>query len=143
MFDCVVDATVVYKANGDITTRRVGTVFDKRLSVIEEIGSGARRLRYNPKLLIEYERVAKQRRNDVIELFFAVLAERAILVRRNTLAQHDNAKAKECHWPSHDRHLLAAAVDGDQPSIVVTERQHVKCAKCILRRFAVHLEDMG
>jgi hypothetical protein len=144
MPDCVVDATVIYKANGDIAGRRSGNLLDKRLAVIQQIGSGLRRLRYNPKLLTEYRRVVREPRNDVIELFFTILSEQAVFVKRNKLPQHSYAKAVErCCWPSHDQHLLAAAIDGVDPSIFVTEERHVNCAACILKAFAVHLENLG
>ena|ERR1700690_2413370 len=144
MPDCVVDATVVYKANGDLAGRRPGNILDRRLTVIQQIGSGVRRLRYNQKLLNEYEQLVRERRNDVIDIFFTVLSERAVLVTRNKLSPHRYAKAiQKCHWPSHDQHLLAAAIDGINPSIVVTERNHVKCANCIRKHFAVRLEDLG
>lgn len=144
MPDCVVDATIIYKANGDIAAgRRPGNILDRRLIVIEQIGSGARRLRYNSKLLNEYQQVAREHRNDVVELFFTALAERAVLVTRNKLSPHLYARATQCRWPSHDQHLLAAAVDGTNPTIFVTERRHVNCADCVLRRFAVHVEDLG
>jgi len=144
MPDCVVDATVVYKANGDLAGRRPGNILDRRLTVIQQIGSGVRRLRYNQKLLNEYEQLVRERRNDIIDIFFTVLSERAVLVTRNKLSPHCYAKAiQKCHWPSHDQHLLAAAIDGIDPSIVVTERNHVKCANCIRKHFAVRLEDLG
>ena len=144
MHDCVVDATVIHMANGDISGRRPGNVLDKRLTALHQISSGARRLRYNPKLLGEYQRVARERRNDIIELFFTALAERAILVTRNKLPRHIYATAIQmCGWPSHDQHLLAAAVGGVRPSILVTEQGHLNCAACIRRRLEIRIEDLG
>ncbi len=144
MTDCVIDATVVYKANGAITGRRAGNMFDKRLAVIEQVGSGVRRLRYNGKLLKEYEQVMRTPRNDVIELFFAKLTDTAVLVSRSTLSTpHYDKAVSKCGWPSHDQHLLAAAINGVNPSIVVTEHNHVKCAACILKHFAISIEDLG
>jgi hypothetical protein len=146
MPDCVVDATVVAFANGDIAGRRPGNILDRRLAVIEQVVTGSRRLRYNPKLLREYRQLIKQHRNDVIEALFAVLdnAQRSILVKRNSLSRKNHAKATQtCGWPSHDQHLLAAALDGDEPAIVVTERYLVQCAAAVLNHFAIRIEDLG
>jgi hypothetical protein len=144
MPDCVVDATVIYKANGDLKGRRAGNILDRRLTVIEQIGSGVRRLRYNQKLLAEYRQVVPSPRNDVIEIFFTALSDRAVFVGRNKLMRHQYAKAiQTCRWPSHDQHLLVAAIGGIHPSIVVTEQAHVDCASCIQRQFAVRVENLG
>jgi hypothetical protein len=143
MPDCVLDATVVAMANGDIAGRKPGNAFDRRLVVIEQLGSGAFRLRYNSKLREEYLRIVREYRNDVIDLFFIVLTERAYLVGRNTLSRQNHATARTCEWPGHDQHLLAAALGGVDPLLFVTEQQHSKCGRCILRRFAIHVEDLG
>jgi len=73
MPDCVLDATIIHLSNGNLAGRRAGNALDRRLSVIEGAATGVRRLRYNPKLLEEYRKVAKVIRNDLIELFFAAL----------------------------------------------------------------------
>ena len=88
MPDCVLDAAVVGMANGDIAARRPGNVFDRRLVVIEEVVRGLRRLRYNTRLLGEYRPLTLIRRNDVIELFFSVLADRGVFVSRNNLSHN-------------------------------------------------------
>lgn len=144
MPDCVLDATVVALANGNIAARRPGNVFDRRLAAIEQVVSGARRLRYNSRLLGEYESLIQQHRNDVIYLLFEVLdSERSIRVRRNTLSrQHYATATQRCRWPSHDQHLLAAAFGGDDPVIVVTEPRLAQCAPRILACFAIHIEHL-
>lgn len=146
MPDCVVDASVVYLANGDIAGRRPGNVLDRRLSVLEEVASGARRLRYNQKLLSEYIQLVTDRRNDVIDALFTLLDDgrRAVFVRRNTLSRQHHARARErCNWPPHDQHLLAAAVGGDHPSIVVTEDRLNQCAAAVNLHFGIRIEYMG
>ncbi len=144
MPDCVVDATVVAMANGDIAGRRAGNVLDRRLAVLEEVARGARRLRYNAKLLDEYRPFIAVFRNDVIEVFFRVLADRAVLVRRSTLTRQDHTTAtRTCRWPSHDQHLLAAALDGDDSTIFVTEARLAGCAAAILAHFAVHIAHLA
>jgi hypothetical protein len=140
MADCVLDATVVAMANGDIAARRAGNVLDRRLAVLEAVVGGVRRLRYNRKLLEEYRPFIRAFRNDVIEVFVRVLADRGVLVSRNTLRRQEHAAAtRRCRWPTHDQHLLAAAVGGDDPTIFVTEARLAVCAAAILAHFAVHV----
>jgi hypothetical protein len=144
MADCVVDATIVGMANQDIAAREPGNVFDQQLILIEEIAHGARRLRYNPKLLSEYEPLTKTHLNDVIDLFFTALTDQGILVKRNKLLRHHFLIAKNrCGWPSHDQHLLAAAIDGDEPTIFVTEEYLAGCAPQILQRFGIRVERLA
>ena len=145
MPDCVLDATVVAYANGNLTGRRHGNILDRRLVIIEMVGSGDLRLRYNSKLLGEYEQLIKDRRNDVIEVFFAVLdSERAVRVRRNALSRQNHVKATtKCRWPVHDQHLIAAAIDGDEPSLFVTEKCLADCAAKIWAHFAVRVERVA
>ncbi len=145
MPDCVLDASVVALSNGDLAGRRPGNVFDRRLNVIEQVVAGARRLRYNQKLLGEYRRLIRDYRNDVIELLFFVLdSDRAVLVSRSTLSRQNYDRATlQCRWPSHDQHLLAAALDGADPSIFVTEVRLADCARRVFAYFAVHVELLG
>jgi hypothetical protein len=146
MPDCVVDTSVLAFANGDIAGRRPGNLLDQRLGVLEQIVGGARRLRYNPKLLDEYQKLITQYRNDVIETVFAILDDtrRSVRVTRSSLSRQDRAKAADrCHWPDHDQHLLAAAIGGDYPSIVVTEDRLNQRAAAILRHFEVRIEHLG
>jgi hypothetical protein len=145
MPDCVLDASVVAYANGDLKGSRPGNVLHRRLHVIQQVCAGDLRLRYNPKLLREYEEHTRALRNDVVELFFAVLdSDRAVLVRRNVLSRQNYAKAtNKCSWPSHDQHLLAAALDGDNPSIFVTEEHLAACAPKILTHFSIHVRRLA
>jgi hypothetical protein len=144
MPDSVIDATVIGMANGDIAGRRPGNILDRRLQVIEQVVNGARRLRYNAKLLAEYRPLTRVFRNDVIELFFAVLADRAVLVRRSTLARQVFHTARNrCDWPRHDQHLLAAALDGDDAIIFVTEFRLARCGPRIFAHFAVRVEHLA
>lgn len=146
MPDCVVDASVVAFANGDIDGRRPGNIFDRRLTLLEQIVRGARRLRYNGRLVYEYEQLIKNYRNDVIEALFALLDDtrRSIRVPRSSLSRADHSKATEkCGWPDHDQHLLAAAIGGSDPLIAVTEDRLHQCAATIFKHFQVHIEYFG
>lgn len=146
MPDCVIDSTVIAFANGDIAGRRPGNLFDRRLAVLEQVAKGTRRLRYNPKLLHEYEQLIGQYRNDVIEAVFAILddPQRSVRVARSSLSSREHGIATgTCRWPSHDQHLLAAAIGGDYPSIAVTEQRLNQCAAEILRNFQIRIEYLG
>jgi hypothetical protein len=145
MSDCVLDASIVAYANGDLKGRRPGNLFHRRLRVIEQVCEGDLRLRYHSKLLREYQQLIRAHRNDVIEVFFAVLdSERTVLVPRNVLSRQDHACAtRKCRWPSHDQHLLAAALDGDDPRLFVTEEQLAVCAPKILTYFSIRVRRLA
>lgn len=145
MPDCVVDATVIAFANGDIAARKPGNVLDRRLAIIEQVARGANRLRYNRRLLHEYQEHVREFRNDLIEAFFQILdtPSLSILVNKSSLARQCYATAtKKCRWPKHDQHLLAAAMDGLDPSIFVTEDALYQCATEILRHFRIHVVQL-
>jgi hypothetical protein len=57
MADSVIDTSVVSMANGQIAGRRRGNALDRRLSAIEDVAYGRRRIRYNPNPLVEYQRI--------------------------------------------------------------------------------------
>ena len=144
MPDCVLDATVVHLSNGNLAARKRGNAFDRRLTVIEQTARGIWRLRYNPKLRGEYERLIREYRNDVIEVFFFLLdSDRTVFVKRNSLTRQQHDTARRFGWPSHDQHLLAAAIGGDDSTIFVTEARHIVCRAEAHRHFGVHLEDLG
>jgi hypothetical protein len=145
MSDVVLDATVVRFANGEIAGGPPGSPLNRRLAAVQEVVAGLRRLRYNRKLLGEYDKLAKNDRNDVIEALFAILdgGVGAILVKRNSLSRQEHSRAKDSGWPNHDQHLLAAAIGGDRPSIVVTEQIHAACEQSIFRHFKIRIEDVG
>jgi len=143
MPDCVVDATIIRFTNTQLAARKPGNAFDRRLTVLEQIVRGLRRARYNTRLLGEYTALLGQApfRNDVIEAFFAILdSSRAVRVKSNRLSQGDHAMAtRQCRWPSHDQHLLAAAIGGNRPEVMVTEVRLANCGPDISRRFGIRV----
>jgi hypothetical protein len=144
MADSVIDTTVLAFSNAEIAARRPGNAFDIRLRVLEDIVSGTRRLRYNSRLLGEYIDHVDEHRNDVIEMFFSLLdSSAAVLVRRNTLSrQHFNLATNDCNWPSHDQHLLAAAIDGVASAVFVTEERLACCRAAIKRRLGIDVRHV-
>lgn len=143
MNDAVFDTTVVAFANSDIAARRAGNVLDNRLGLLEKALNGRLHIRYNGKLLGEYVAHVSERRNDVIELFFALLdSGRTTLVRKNTLSRQNYRIARDERWPTHDQHLLAAALDGENPEIYVTEAILANCDAGIYRVFRIHVRQV-
>jgi len=144
MNDCVIDATIVCLSNQALANRAPGSPLDQRLRVIELVISAIRRVRFNARLLSEYERVARKHQNDLIQLFFAILdSPKAVRVSRNSLSRQVYAAAVgDCGWPSHDQHLIAAALDGVNPCICVTESHHAVCSELIWRRLKIQIEHI-
>lgn len=120
MDDAVIDANVLAFANGPAGTNPTGA-FARCLPMIERIIRGQWRCRYNKRLLKEYEDHTKTKRNDFIIAFLDILDSPRAVLTRNNLRRHEYARARAIRWPTHDHHLLAAAIDGVRPSIVVTE----------------------
>lgn len=143
MSDCVIDAALIHLSNGDLAGRRPGNVLDRRLKVIEDVGEGKRRPRYNQKLFGEYQCLTKKLRNDVVAAFIQVLTDSGVRVKRNCLKSRDHGKATKCGWPSHDQHLLAAALEGQNPTIFVSEWKHGTCAASVLRVFGVRVSRIA
>ena len=141
MSDRVLDATIIAFSSSDLAAREQGNSIDLRLTVIEEVVKGDYCLRYNARLLHEYRQVSRGYQNDVTELFFRVLdSSNSILVQRSSLArQHFAVAVTKCGWPSHDQHLIAAALNGANPEIFVTEQKHAICAQGIYRNLGIRI----
>src|ERR1051326_424082 len=108
MRDFVLDATVVAFSNLDLNAPSGGRLV-RSLNILRCVVNFEGRVRYNNKLRREYEAHVRQRRNDIIEAFFAILdSPRAIRVTRSTLSASDHGHAQRARWPNHDQHLLAA-----------------------------------
>lgn len=137
----VFDACLVAKANGRLVGRRRGNVLDHRLRVLEEfVISRTRLARYNQRMLKEYEDHLKDHRNDVIQLFFRCLAEQGTKVSANNLSRQAFDKARRARWPTHDQHLLAAAI-GVAPSCIATTEENLGlCDAAVRKAFDVYVE---
>ena len=144
MSDCVLDTTVVSLSNKELLSRQIGGAFDRALSIIEDIVSGTRRIRYNPRLVNEYGKHINRHNNDAIHVLFQLLdSDRAFFVATNSLRRHEYALAiRKCRWPSHDQHLIAAAIGGVDPSIFVTEARHAVCAGKVHRYLGIEIHHI-
>jgi hypothetical protein len=144
MHDCVFDASFVAKANGLLVGERPGNLLHRRLTAMRSVASGQSRVRYNRKLFQEYAEHVREHRNDVVEQFFELLdSAQAVRVGRNTLRSHEIAKANDCRWPAHDRHVLAAAIGGTDVVIHVTENPIGGCAASVHRIFGFHVNHIA
>src|SRR6266511_2115767 len=144
MSDCVFDTSFVATANGSLTGEKKGTLLHRRLTEIRKVVDRENRVRYNPKLLTEYMTVVKKRRNDVVDQFFELLdSDRAVRLKTNTLRHADKTKANDCRWPTHDQHVLAAAIGGTEVSIHVTENALGACAAAIKRVFGFKVNHVA
>jgi hypothetical protein len=144
MSDCVLDTSLVRGANEDMESRKPGSLFDKTLAIIEEVANGTWRVRYNPKLLNEYQAQVRIYKNDFMSVFFQILdSAQAVRVERSTLTRQQKAASDKCKWPSHDQHLLAAAIDGNNCCIFVTENFLHSCGDKVLRHFRIHVHHIS
>lgn len=139
----VYDTSVVAYANGELVGRRAGNVLDRRLRKLEEFIRGVRTAWYNTKLLREYQQKISEHRNDVIEIFLARLGDYGRRASRNTLTRQHHVVARRVRWPTHDQHLLAAALDaGRDATILVTETNLASCRASVRREFGIYVEQV-
>lgn len=142
MNDAVIDTAVVSLANADLSNKPLTGKFKSRLEKIELCIKKKSRLRINDKLRTEYLDHLSNIRNDYVALFIQMLdTDSVVKARRSTLSRQDHQTATSCRWPSHDQHLLAAAIGGNRVKLWVHESAHTQCAACIRRRFSVRVEE--
>lgn len=135
MNNTVYDTKLIATVNCPLSARRANTVLNRRIEIVEEsVGQKQRTIaRYNWKLWSEYEKHIKDYRNDIIILFFSKLADIGIRVSVCTLRRQHWNKIRN-HWPSHDQHLIAAAIGGCQTSHCYNRKSPRKCCCIIIAR---------
>ncbi|MGD0036813.1 MAG: hypothetical protein ABSC53_05930 [Bacteroidota bacterium] len=145
MIDFVVDATIIGMSNVEMVAPETNSRFVRLVAVLDQIANGNDHARYNSRLLSEYEQLTKIHRNDIIDMFFNLLEPpHSVFVNRNRLERHHYVVAVDkCGWPSHDQHLLAAAIGGSNPLILVTEPILANCGQKILRHFKIHVDHVN
>lgn len=141
MIDRVFDTKFMASVNGSLTGRKDGNAMDRRLRQVEAFVRGQDRARWNSKLMTEYTTALSEPRNDVVFQFWALLDDpkKTVMVSRSKLAKADYARSLKCGWPSHDQHLLAAAIDGIDPVVLTTEDAHGVCAAKVQRAFSIRV----
>jgi hypothetical protein len=143
MSECVFDASFIGKANGPLTGERAGNLLSKRLIAMRRVTAGESRIRYNAKLLAEYICLVKERRNDVVDQFFEILDKGPKVKAKSTLGHADKARANKCRWPTHDQHVLAAAIGGKDVVIHVTENALGLCSSEVRRVFGFKINHVA
>lgn len=144
--ECVIDTTVLQKANAPITKPVAsGSMFARRLAVLRDIREGRIVALYSRRLIREYEQHVKEPRNLFVQAFFEVLTandvSRAIYNwHRWTGAVKE--KAKKCRFPPEDYHVLRTAIRGNPSTIITEEDRMLRTDKCIYRRLRVHVRSV-
>ena len=136
MSETVYDTRFLACANGNISNLRPFSQLQKRVSYVKEFSDGKTTARFNAKLLQEYDKHIKEYRNEIIESFFKLLVDHGIKSNRNTLTGPDWQRLDGA-WPTHDRHLLAAAIDGVKVRIITSEKDLVKKKAVVKRIFRI------
>jgi hypothetical protein len=142
MAEAVYDASFIAYANCslDDPTDDRRDFLGQLVAAIGLAVSGQARIRWNKALRAEYDDIVKVQHNDLVDQFFAILTgENATFVARNSLRRHENARAQDCNWPQHDRHLIAAAIEGKSVTIHVTERRLGQCTKKVWQVFRIRV----
>ena len=102
-------------------------------------------MRFNGKLRDEYLAHIRESRNDAIEILLGALDNPSIatFVEYDQLPKEKWIIAKECSWPSHDQHLLAAAMEGHKPVVFVTEHRLSSCHSKIYRKMRISVANVA
>ena len=139
----VVDTGVLQKANAPVSLEaRSRSKFARRLELLVRLKRGDFRVLLSAILLAEYGRQVPKPRNDFVRAFFELLSApgRAIL---NWCRWSGNirAYARECRFPSEDKHVLRTAVCREGSTILSEERRMLVTDACIHRTLGVHVTD--
>ena len=141
MSDAVVDASVIGMTDEDLLAQGSEDSIRRRVKLIDDCANKKLRLRCNPTLEGEYSRILKDSNKDLHILFLGAL-ESAFRVTKNKLDRHAYLRSLDAGWPSHDQHLLAAAIGGTRPTIYVTEKKLFSCATKVKREFSISVSSI-
>ena len=146
--ECVVDTTVLQKANAPITKPVArGSKFARRLAVLRGIREGRIVALHSPRLIQEYEEHVKEPRNEFVRAFFELLNN----VGRATCNATYNwppwtgavkEKARKCRFPREDYHVLRTAIRGTPSTIITEEERMLRTDACIYRELRVHVRGI-
>ena len=141
--ECVIDTTVLHKANQPITTRpRKGSLFAKRIQLLNDIQKGKKAVLFSKQLLAEYVEQVRTPRNDYITAFFKILADpQGGILNYAQWPGRDREKARKCRYPKEDDPVLRTAIRPNASTIFTEEKRMLKADQCIYREFRVHIRD--
>ncbi len=137
--ESVIDTNVLVNANKPITARpRKGSLFAKRIELLEDIKKGKWTVLYSNRLLAEYAQHVNSPNNDFIVTFFKLLLDRGIANWANW-PRGAMEKARKCRYPKHDDHVLRTAIRPGSSTIITEEERLIRTDACIYRNFGVHI----
>jgi predicted nucleic acid-binding protein len=146
MEECVIDTVVLQSANAPITKPpRRGSLFAKRVRLLEDVRVGNKTVLYSPRLVQEYQTKISEPRNDYVKAFLEILSDPRRSIpnwKRWTGSQQDRAHSK-CRYPSHDDHLLQTAIRPNPTMIITEEATLLSTDTCIHRYFGVHIRHVA
>ncbi len=141
--ECVIDTTVLQRANIALTSRTVERRrFKRRLVLLNTLREGRKILLLSEQLAVEYHRQIKRPMNDYVKTFFELLVDpqRCVLNWTNWPAAR-REKARKCRYPREDDHVLRTAIRPHATTIFAEENRMIRADECIHRHFKVHIRE--
>ena len=143
--ECVVDTTVLQKANAALTAPpREHALFRHRVRLLGHIRDGQLTVLMSDRLLAEYRRQVKSPRNDYIRAFFEILDDPTRHTRNweKRWGGGRQEPARKCRYPEHDDHVLRTAIrPGNNTTIFSEDKRMLDADACIYGHFRVHIHD--
>ena len=143
--DCVIDTTVLQKANALLTQQpRERSWFGRRIRLLQRLHRGEATLLVSAQLLAEYRRQVREPRNDFVRAFFEIATD----PNRRIFNWHkrwsgDRDKARRCRYPVEDDHVLRTAIRPHRTTIYTEEHRMLIADACIYRKLRVHISSPG
>ncbi|MEK6676605.1 MAG: hypothetical protein AABZ47_13250 [Planctomycetota bacterium] len=146
ILECVVDTTVLQKANAPITdAKKQGKLFRQRLAVLNAINGSKLIALFSERLMQEYREHVHEPRNLVVTEFLNLISSprpgKALKNYKTPWSGQDRSNVKMCRFPSHDVHVLRTAVRPNRTLLITEDGPMLKSADCILRRFDVKITE--
>lgn len=141
--DCVVDTSVLQKANAPLSTQpRARSLFRRRLTLLERISRRELSVLISRQLIAEYDRQIREPRNEYIRAFLELVTDPSkSIFNWHTPWSGDRDNARKCRFPREDDHVLRTAICGG-PSVIFTEEgRMLRADACIYHNFRVHIQE--
>lgn len=141
--ECVIDTTVLQRANISLTSRTAERRrFMRRLRLLNALREGRKTLLVSEKLVAEYDRQIRRPMNDYVKTFFELLVDpqRRLLNWANWPAAR-REEARKCRYPREDDHVLRTAIRPHATTIFAEEERMTRADECIYRYFRVHIRE--
>lgn len=138
--EIAVDTTVLVNANQPITADpKKGSVFDRRLLLLNQLRNGKLIALISKRLLAEYEKQIPKPRNDFLIAFFQIIDSKKCVENYASWTHDRRAKARKCRYPQEDDHVLRTALRDHPTELVSDEKRMLRSGKCIKREFRVNI----